>query len=135
MVRSTTMSAGVEVPLTTALTRAELLPFSLKSLDRFTVSRDVGAMVNVLTSVGVMASDCGSSVSVTVTDFELGLPMRMSCAKLALLAPSARNQVEAPCADAGATTATQNPVNASTRVQSSTNTSTNPVVWLAPHHT
>lgn len=101
MVRSTTMSAGVEVPLTTALTRAELLPFSLKSLDRFTVSRDVGAMVNVLTSVGVMASDCGSSVSVTVTDFELGLPMRMSCAKLALLAPSARNQVEAPCADAG----------------------------------
>jgi hypothetical protein len=99
--------------------------FNLKARVRFTVSRDVGAMVNVFTSVGAMASDCGNRVTVTLSEFGLGLPTRMSYAKLALLAPSARNHVEAPCADAGgAAAATQSPASTNTRVESSTGTST-----------
>ncbi len=100
IVRSTTMSAGVLVPWMTALTRAELLPFSWKSAARRTVRRAVGPRVKTFVSRGAMASNCGSSVTVTSSVWLDGLPTRISLVKVALLAPSARNQVSAPCARA-----------------------------------
>ena len=98
MLRSTTMSAGVVVPATTALTRAELLPFRLKSAPSRTVRRAVGPSVNDFAGVGAIASDCGSSVTVTVSVEALGFPTRISSVKMPLLAPSARNHVDWPWA-------------------------------------
>ncbi len=104
--RSTTMSAGVEVSLTTAETWAEAAPFNAgNSRRRLTVRRPVAGRVKTFSSAvpeGVItASGAGSSFTVMLSVLADGLPTRMSSSKVPLLAPSARNQVLADCAAAG----------------------------------
>ncbi len=96
--RSTTTSAGVEVPATTAETCAEALPFRPKWSVRLTVSLAVGGSGNTFVSTSQMASGWGSSCTVTSSAWAEGLATRISPVNSALFAPSARNHVDAPCA-------------------------------------
>ena len=105
-------SAGVDVPATTAVTRADAAPFKPgKSWATRTVRRLVARSEKFLVSTApgaITALGSGNRVTVTVRSDALGLATRISSSRTALLAPSARNQREASCARAAAGTSNAN---------------------------